>query len=147
MCFTFSNGKKKSLDRPIKSGLMSVVLFFMVSAVTLCRWATAAVGLAGKVHPSRVWHLVPSGHGHKKTPKHSAAPVMLHRRSREGHRGSHRWIGFLKSGLMIYWCYPVTGFLNSRHAIAVCHLDSLQEVRGGFVSGFKKSVIHSVCCR
>lgn len=33
------------------------------------------------------------------------------------------------------------------YSITVCHLDSLQEVRGGSVSGFKKSVTPSVCRR
>lgn len=66
-----------------------------------------------------------------KKRKCSAAPVMLHRRSRERHGGSRRRIGFLKSGLMIYWRYPVTGFLNSRSAITASPPDS-QQVRAGF---------------
>lgn len=66
-----------------------------------------------------------------KKRKCSAAPVMLHRRSRERHGGSRRRIGFLKSGLMIYWRYPVTGFLNSRRAITASPPDS-QQVRAGF---------------
>lgn len=66
-----------------------------------------------------------------KKRKCSAAPVMLHRRSRERHGGSRRLIGFLKSGLMIYWRYPVTGFLNSRRAITASPPDS-QQVRAGF---------------
>lgn len=56
---------------------------------------------------------------------------MLHRRSQERHGGSRRRIGFLKSGLMIYWRYPVTGFLNSRRAITASPPDS-QQVRAGF---------------
>lgn len=109
---------------------MSVVLFFMASAVSLCQTEPHELQLSWLVRfIHRVWHLALSSHGNKNQ---SAASVMLPRRSRERLKGSgyHCWIGFLKSSLMIYWCYPVTDFLNRRNAIAVCHLDSFQKNSG-----------------